>query len=82
MRRMITGMVAALTLFCFASNAMAQRDARDAADRGTRIDTDAFRNDMAQDRLKVPGHPLWVAPAPAPPPAAPKRKRTEKKQQQ
>lgn len=82
MRCMILGTMVALAVLCFAQGATAQRDARDAADRGTRLDTDAFRNDFAQDRLKVPGNPLWLAPPPPPPAATPtKRKRTQKKQQ-
>jgi len=84
MRLMITGLLAALVTMGAAQSAMAQRDPRDAADRGQRLDNDALRNDMLQRQLKVPEHPLWSAPASAEPaPAKPasgnKRKKTEKK---
>jgi hypothetical protein len=64
--------------------AMAQRDARDAADRGQRLDLDAIRNDMLQRQLKAPEHPISSAPvSPAPTAAKPasgtKRKKAEPK---
>jgi hypothetical protein len=84
MRLMITGLFAVLVTMSTAQLAMAQRDARDAADRGQRLDNDALRNDMLQRQLKVPEHPLWsapasVEPAPAKPTTGNKRKKTEKK---
>jgi hypothetical protein len=49
--------------FLFAApHAVAQRDA---SDRGQRLDSDAFRNDMLQDRLKKPAYQNWQA-APVP----------------
>jgi hypothetical protein len=82
MRLMITGMLAGLFLVGAAPVAIAQRDARDAADRGQRLDSDALRNDMLQRQLKAPEHPLWSAPTsaePAKPAASNKRKKTDKK---
>lgn len=35
---------------------------RDRIDRGQRLDTDALRDDIAIDRLRVPSHPLVIAP--------------------
>lgn len=83
MRVKIIGTLAMLLLVGTASAAMAQRDARDAADRGQRLDLDALRNDMLQRRLKAPEHPLLSTPASPEPtsakPAASKRKKTDKK---
>ena len=82
MRMKIKAAILALIFVGSATVAMAQRDGRDAADRGTRLDSDALRNDISQQRLKVPQHPLWGTPAPEPAPVNPptnKRKRTEKK---
>jgi hypothetical protein len=61
-----------------ASNATAQRDAADRADRGQRLDSDAFRNDMLQDQLKKPVKPPVWQPAPEPN-TAPKPRRSERK---
>jgi hypothetical protein len=37
-------------------------DPRDSVDRGDRLDTDALRDDVGTNRLKVPSHPLVIAP--------------------
>jgi hypothetical protein len=37
-------------------------DPRDSVDRGDRLDTDALRDDVRTNRLKVPSHPLVIAP--------------------
>jgi len=57
MRSKFAGALAAAALLLAGSNAVAQRDARDAADRGQRLDSDAFRNDMLKDQLKKPTYP-------------------------
>ena len=49
--------VGIVVLLGAASAAFAQRDAADRADRGQRLDSSAFRNDMLQDQLKKPGYP-------------------------
>jgi hypothetical protein len=43
-------------------------DPRDSVDRGARMDTDALRDDVGTNRLKVPSHPLVLAPTPEPGP--------------
>lgn len=35
---------------------------RDGADRTQRLNSEEFRNDIGQGRLKVPSHPLVIAP--------------------
>ncbi len=57
MRRMFVLAVCAIVPLATANTAMAQRDAADRADRGQRLDSDAFRNDMLQDQLKKPAYP-------------------------
>jgi len=37
-------------------------DPRDSVDRGDRLDTDALRDDVSINRLKVPSHPLVIVP--------------------
>ncbi len=37
-------------------------DPRDSVDRGDRLDTDAIRDDVSINRLKVPSHPLVITP--------------------
>jgi hypothetical protein len=37
-------------------------DPRDSVDRGDRLDTDALRDDVSINRLKVPSHPLVITP--------------------
>ncbi|MBR0712393.1 hypothetical protein [Bradyrhizobium liaoningense] len=50
-----------------AAASVAAADPRDAVDRGQRLDTDALRDDMGINRLRVPSHPLVIAPTqPAP----------------
>jgi hypothetical protein len=62
------------------SNAVAQRDARDAVDRGQRLDSDAFRNDMLQNQQRRPAYQqnYWQA-APAPVEDKPKRSQGKRK---
>jgi len=40
----------------------AAADPRDSADRSQRLDTDALRDDVGTNRLRVPSHPLVIAP--------------------
>jgi hypothetical protein len=76
MRAGIAGAIAAAALLLAASSAVAQRDA---SDRGQRLDSDAFRNDMEQNRLKKPTYQQnWQA-APAPPEEKPKRSTRKRK---
>jgi len=73
---------AALLLSCAASAAAAQgRDS--AVERGTRMDTDALRDDVRTNRLQVPRHPLAAEQPlqPAPDPGAkvkPKKTKSRK----
>jgi len=49
---------AAILLSCAASETSAQ--GRDSVERGTRMDTDALRDDVRTNRLQVPRYPLTV----------------------
>lgn len=51
-------------------------DPRDSVDRGQRLDTDALRDDAGTNRLRMPSHPLVIAP---PQQAAPSAKGGKKK---
>jgi hypothetical protein len=64
----------AMALLCVASQLEAEP--RDSVDRGSRLDTDALRDDVRIDRLKVPQHPLSAEQPPAQqaPAATPKAK--------
>jgi hypothetical protein len=59
MRRAFVLMVVVIGM-AMASSAAA--DPRDSVDRGDRLDTDALRDDVSTNRLKVPSHPLVIAP--------------------
>ena len=59
MRRTLALMVVAIGI-AMVSGAAA--DPRDSVDRGDRLDTDALRDDVSTNRLKVPSHPLVIAP--------------------
>ena len=54
----------ALTVFVIgiAMAGVAAADPRDSVDRGDRLDTDALRDDVSTNRLRVPSHPLIIAP--------------------
>jgi hypothetical protein len=76
MRAGIAGAIAAVALLLAAPYAVAQRDA---SDRGQRLDSDAFRNDMLQNQLKKPTYQQnWQAP-PASPEEKPKRSYKKRK---
>lgn len=53
----------AMVLLCLASPVGAEP--RDSVDRGSRLDTDAIRDDVRIDRLKIPTHPLSAEQPPA-----------------
>ena len=80
MRSIVAGALAAAALLFAAPNAVAQRDARDRADRGQRLDSDAFRNDMLQNQQRRPAYQqnYWQA-APAPVEEKPKRSQRKRK---
>ena len=59
MRRTLTLMVVVVGV---AMASAAAADPRDSVDRGDRLDTDAIRDDVSTNRLKVPSHPLVIAP--------------------
>lgn len=48
----------------------AAADPRDSVDRSQRLDSDALRDDAATNRLRVPYHPLVIAPPQQPAPNA------------
>jgi hypothetical protein len=56
-------------------------DPRDSVDRGQRLDTDALRDDVGTNRLRVPYHPLVIAPAPQPAPTAKGSKKKVQREQ-
>jgi hypothetical protein len=79
MRSIVAAALAATALLFAASDAVAQRDARDAADRGQRLDSDAFRNDMLQNQQRRRAYqPYWQA-APSPVEGKPKRSQRKRK---
>jgi hypothetical protein len=55
MNRFIAVAGAAIVFSCMASAASAQRDS---VERGTRMDTDALRDDVRTNRLQIPKHPI------------------------
>jgi hypothetical protein len=66
MKPVFAAAMALVVLLGAASNAAAQRDAADRADRGQRLDSDAFRNDMLQDQLRQPAKPQGWQTTPSP----------------
>jgi len=58
MKQFITVAGAAILFLGTASAVTAQ--SRDSVERGTRMDTDALRDDVRTNRLQVPRHPLAV----------------------
>ena len=75
MNRFIAVASAAIVFLCAASAASAQRNS---VERGTRMDTDALRDDVRTNRLQVPSHPL-AAEQPAQPAPSSKGKAKLKK---
>ncbi len=80
MRSLFVAAIATVLVLCFAADASAQRSGADRADRGQRLDSDAFRNDMLQDQLRVPAPQPMLQNAPPPSPAK-KPKSTKRGQQ-
>jgi len=55
----------------------ATADPRDSVDRSQRLDTDALRDDAGTQRLRMPSHPLVIAPPQERAPNATKRKKNK-----
>ena len=64
------------TVFGMIAATAAAADPRDSVDRSQRMDTDALRDDVGQNRLRVPSHPLVIAPEPQPAPIAKRKKKS------
>jgi hypothetical protein len=62
MKRFIAVVGAATALLCAASTVAAEP--RDSVERGTRMDTDAIRDDVRTNRLQIPEHPLAAEQSP------------------
>ena len=71
---------AAIVLSCTASAASAQ--GRNSVERGTRMDTDALRDDVRTNRLEVPGIPWWPSSLPNLRPIQFKRRKAKSRQSQ
>jgi hypothetical protein len=56
MKRFIAVVGVATAFLCSASIVTAEP--RDSVDRGTRMDTDAIRDDVRINRLQIPEHPI------------------------
>jgi hypothetical protein len=56
------------TVFGMMAATAAAADPRDAVERSQRLDTDALRDDIGQNRLRAPSHPLVIAPSAQPAP--------------
>jgi hypothetical protein len=56
------------TVFGMTAATAALADPRDSVERSQRMDTDALRDDIGQNRLRVPAHPLVIVPGPQTPP--------------
>jgi hypothetical protein len=54
---------------------VAVADPRDGVERSQRLDTDALRDDIRTNRLRVPSHPLVIAPQPQPTPISKGKKK-------
>lgn len=64
------------TVFGMMVATAAVADPRDAVERSQRLDTDALRDDIGQNRLRVPSHPLVIAPSPQPAPISKHKKKS------
>lgn len=63
-------------IFAMTAATAAVADPRDSVDRGQRLDTDALRDDVGTNRLRVPSHPLVIAPEPQPAPISKRKKKS------
>jgi len=80
MKRFFALAGATIVLLCTLSAASAQRDS---VERGTRMDTDALRDDVRTNRLQIPQHPIAAEQPPQPAPDSgaktkPKKARSKK----
>jgi hypothetical protein len=75
MNRFFAVASAAIVFLCAASAASAQRDS---VERGTRMDTDALRDDVRTNRLQVPSHPLGAEQPAQPAPSSKGKARLKK----
>ena len=80
MRLIFPAALAVILLQGAASDAIAQRDGADRADRGRRLNSDELRNDMLQNQLKQPANPQGVQ-APVNPDTSKKSKSGKRKSQ-
>ncbi len=64
------------TVFGMMAATAAAADPRDSVERSQRMDTDALRDDVGTNRLRVPSHPLVIAPAPQPAPITKRKKKS------
>ncbi len=64
------------TVFGMMAATAAAADPRDSVERSQRVDTDALRDDVGTNRLRVPSHPLVIAPAPQPAPITKRKKKS------
>jgi hypothetical protein len=75
MKRLVVLVIAAIGL-CTASAAIAEP--RDSVDRGTRMDTDAIRDDVRTNRLQIPEHPVTINQPPQPAPGSKGKAKSKK----
>ena len=75
MKRFIVLAGAAIVFACTVSAASAQRDS---VERGTRMDTDALRDDVRTNRLQIPTHPLAAEQPPQPSPRSKAKAKSKK----
>jgi hypothetical protein len=76
MRRFVAATAPAIVFLCAASAATAEP--RDAVERGQRMDTDAIRDDVRTNRLRVPEHPIAAEPSAQPAPGSKGKKKSKK----
>jgi len=77
MKRFITVAGAAILFVGTASAVTAQ--SRDSVERGTRMDTNALRDDVRTNRLQVPKHPLGAEELPQPAPGSKEKAKRKKR---
>ena len=75
MKRFFALAGAAIVFSCTVSAASAQRDS---VERGTRMDTDALRDDVRTNRLEIPRHPLAAEQPPQPAPRSKGKAKSKK----
>jgi hypothetical protein len=75
MKRFFVLAGAAIVFSCTVSAASAQRES---VERGTRMDTDALRDDVRTNRLEIPRHPLAAEQPPQPSPRSKGKAKSKK----